>query len=373
MASGTVTCRGIPLLGITTVAEGCGQVEETTFVPVHQLSIELWRLFSTPRVSVQKKIRDLNIRPCSCTKEQVKLLRKHKIIGGFRATLISLRDAEKLCDALRLSRENRGLERHCLKPSSKAVRTEEKWLRQFTARKKRDELSIMTTDITGSFDEKNAQTGHEEGGKGSVNVDECALIGGDNPPTLKQAEHEQAWREETPPVDLSPRFYTLLVADSPTRLIEEEEICNHKVLKIVNEYCENWEQSVEISDSCMESIGRLGTLRSHHVAAAEIRNEVIDLMEDSYPSPLPSTCVHVGQGRTQKLVPPQQLTPPAKRTNKISSAARKEMNLVQSSQSFSSNGLLTSFVPDLDKGKELSSSSHPNLNVWQSNHDSDNG
>ncbi len=94
----TVVCRDLRLVKISAVSN---------YVSVHQLSLHLWRLFLTPRVSVQKKIEHLGIRLHQCTKEQVCFLRKHGAVEGFRATMITLHDAEMLYDALKFSRERR--------------------------------------------------------------------------------------------------------------------------------------------------------------------------------------------------------------------------------------------------------------------------
>ena len=86
----------------------------------------LWKRFDTPRVSVQKKITDLGIHLLQTTKSQVVILRREGIIGNFRATMITLRDAEKLYDALEQSRRKRGLVKHILKePQKRATRAEE--------------------------------------------------------------------------------------------------------------------------------------------------------------------------------------------------------------------------------------------------------
>ena len=110
----TVTCRDIPLLCVPQGEGGGGGSEEgeQKLVPVHQLSSQLWQKFQTPRPSVQKKIEELKIRLIQCSRSQVEQLRRSGIIGGFRATLITLQDAERLYDQLRLSREKRGLLKH---------------------------------------------------------------------------------------------------------------------------------------------------------------------------------------------------------------------------------------------------------------------
>ena len=122
MAQRTVTCRGIPLLGLP-VDCGAGksrEEEKSYYVSIHQLSLQLSKLFATPRVSVQKKIQDLGIASLKCSRAQLETFRKCGVVEGFRATIVELRDAERLCDALQRSREKRGLaKKHVLKPRAK--------------------------------------------------------------------------------------------------------------------------------------------------------------------------------------------------------------------------------------------------------------
>ena len=113
-----VDCRGIPLLAIP--------YNHVLYICVHEISMALWEKFDTPRVSVQKKITDLGIHLHQTTKSQVEILRRERIIGNFRATMITVRDAEKLYDALEYSRRKRGLVKHILKdPGKRGVRAEE--------------------------------------------------------------------------------------------------------------------------------------------------------------------------------------------------------------------------------------------------------
>ena len=113
-----VRCRRMELLGFT--AHG------RLYFCVHQVSVELWNLHDTPRVSVQKKIIDLDIHLQNCTREQIYHLRKAGIIQNFRATMISMSDTERLYDALEQSRLSRGLQKHALKkPDQRYMRAEE--------------------------------------------------------------------------------------------------------------------------------------------------------------------------------------------------------------------------------------------------------
>jgi len=118
----TINCRGMLLLGFASTGK--------VYFCVHQLSAELWKLYDTPRVSVQKKIVDLHIHLLNCNKEQIRLLRMAGIIENFRATMIEIRDTERLFDALEHSRRKRGLFKHPLKvnsgPNERALRAEEK-------------------------------------------------------------------------------------------------------------------------------------------------------------------------------------------------------------------------------------------------------
>lgn len=125
-----INCRGMTLHGLLNggVIQFC----------VHQVSVELWRLYDTPRVSIQKKIADLGIQLSNSSREQIRLLREAGIIQNFRATMISLRDTERLFDALELSRRKRGLQKHALKvkadPLMRSQRMEEKTLLRLSAR-----------------------------------------------------------------------------------------------------------------------------------------------------------------------------------------------------------------------------------------------
>lgn len=115
------------------------------FFCVHQVSVELWKLHDTPRVSVQKKIIDLGIRLLNCTREQIVWLRKAGIIQNFRATMISMADTERLYDALEQSRRKRGLQKHALKtrslPGQRYMRAEEQRARKLKCHPFSDSVS----------------------------------------------------------------------------------------------------------------------------------------------------------------------------------------------------------------------------------------
>ena len=113
-------------------------IKDKIYLCVHQLAIELWKAYDTPRVSVQRKILDLGIQIVSSDRSMIRILRAAGIIENFRATMILLRDAEILCDALELSRKKRGLQKHALqtkhKPGERSTRLEEQRAKKFTAK-----------------------------------------------------------------------------------------------------------------------------------------------------------------------------------------------------------------------------------------------
>ncbi len=134
-------CRDMDLLGVVR------RESNAVFFCVHQVSVELWRKYDTPRVSVQKKIIDLRIQLTNSNREQIGLLRKAGIIEGFRATMIGVRDTERLFDALEYSRKKRGLEKHALKtncdPRGRQLRLEEKRARRLQAKTRPLDLCIQ--------------------------------------------------------------------------------------------------------------------------------------------------------------------------------------------------------------------------------------
>ena len=129
---GTVTsrvqCRGIELLGMSATPP-------FTYVCVHQLSVELWKRYDTPRAAVQKKMEALKCKAEFCTKEQIRVLREKGIVDNCRATNISLHQAELLFDALETSRRKRGLEKHKLKGAHRHLRKEEVKIRKMTLKR----------------------------------------------------------------------------------------------------------------------------------------------------------------------------------------------------------------------------------------------
>ncbi len=117
-----LNCRGLQVLGFP--------CQDKVYLSVHQLAIELWKSFDTPRVSVQRKINDLGIKTLNTDRNMIRVLRAAGIIDNFRATMILLRDAEILCDGLEHSRQKRGLTKHALqskhKPGDRSTRREER-------------------------------------------------------------------------------------------------------------------------------------------------------------------------------------------------------------------------------------------------------
>lgn len=132
-----LNCRGLNVLGFVN--------KEKLYVCVHQLAIELWKAYDTPRVSVQRKMLDIGIKIISGDKAMIRLLRSAGIIENFRATMILFSDAEMLCDALDSSRKKRGLAKHALQtlhlPGDRSKRPEERRAKKFTA--KMDQLYKM--------------------------------------------------------------------------------------------------------------------------------------------------------------------------------------------------------------------------------------
>ena len=84
---------------------------------------------------------DMGISIIMADKEMINMLRTSGVIENFRATMILLSDAERLCDALDMSRKKRGLNKHALKrlylPGERSTRSEEVVAKKFTAKMKR--------------------------------------------------------------------------------------------------------------------------------------------------------------------------------------------------------------------------------------------
>lgn len=157
-----MNCRGMELLGIA--------CNDTIYFCVHQCSVELWKLYDTPRVSIQKKILDLHIQLLNGNKEQIKVFRRAGIIENFRATMIALRDTERLFDALEQSRRKRGLLKHALKakasPNERGLRVEEQRARRLKVRPLACEdpmLLTVTDEVRYRHEERCALNGDVDG------------------------------------------------------------------------------------------------------------------------------------------------------------------------------------------------------------------
>ena len=231
----TVSCRGIPLLKVPAVAGG----KETVAVAVHQLSIHLWKSFDTPRASVQRKIEELRIPLIQCSKAQLKHLREKGVVSGFRATLVSLQDAERVCDALKHSRDKRGLSKHPIK-AKLGRRAEEKSLIKMKARETNDNglLTAVKEDVDG-----------------------CALIGGTTTPTTDAASDSSS---DSPPQLI---FDLLLVAEEEDRnrlidLFENEVRTALNDCTSVESYLSH-AQTLEALDLSVAGSQRMASLRNH--------------------------------------------------------------------------------------------------------------
>lgn len=162
MSSPTVIdCRGMQLLKLD------GIPHEESFVSVHQLSLYLWELFKVPRGSVQKKISDLGFIIYSCTKEGVQLLREQSVISAYKASQVTLSDAERVFDAIQLSRRRREISER-----RKQEHADRRWLQKVG--NKRLDVVDGRGDTLGQVGKK----GTEQNG-----IEKCALYGESSPPT----------------------------------------------------------------------------------------------------------------------------------------------------------------------------------------------
>ena len=197
-----VQCRGIDLLGVADArasSEAC--------ICVHQLSMELWKRYDTPRATVQKIIEKLNIQLQNFTKEQVLTLRKQGIVDGYRATAITVDEAEKVFVALEESRTRRGIKKHRLytKSEDRHLRREEVKINQAHL-KRQLRLASCGSDVgTGT----NCASADEERGASNRTVAEAT--GSSLPLENSQAETS------------TPGFSILLVAEDSYQLPEVSE------------------------------------------------------------------------------------------------------------------------------------------------------
>lgn len=378
MASTTVLCRGIPLF-IVPVSTSCGKgntkIKKTCVVSVHQLSVQLWQRFSTPRVSVQKKIEELGIRLTRCDRSQVDFLRDNDVLHNFRATTISLEDAGRLCDALKRSREKRGLEKHPLKARARGPgsgggegrrkRREERWL---LARK--NKMSSESVTRSSSTSEKV--------------VDRCVLIGDNPPPTPLATPPERA---ATPLItsesgkspspsgeslqEYPVRLDTLLTAQEQGKLdIQIAEDCEHVIgvgfndstaLGLLSQNAQHISDTLKTLDALDLFVGgstRMATLRSYLVS----NNKDVGLKSSrssTHISPSLSSSRRIDQNKL-RLLARSHLSPPVNHTHhnvsveanvpKGSSPVKRNIpiRIKRSPKSLSSNYKRSLHSPELD-------------------------
>lgn len=240
-----VTCRGLPLCGLPAADGSDGQY----YVSVHELSVQLWKNFDTPRVSVQKKIEDLGIPLARCNRSQVDVLRQKGVVQGFRATLVSIKDAEKLCDALQHSREKRGLVKHPLNVRKRRKRREDVWLLKMKARI----CSGASSEVL-----------IVEKAKDPL-VDECALIGVAATPTPSNYSPGG-----TPPSNSDSSLKAKQIPVAEKELANQEPLglkgtghgIEHVIVKDLNHFLVP-SRGLEALDLCVGSSENMATLRSY--------------------------------------------------------------------------------------------------------------
>lgn len=243
-----VTCRGIPLLGLPVTGGSGGSGEGTYYVSVHQLAVKLWQHFDTPRPSVQKKLEDLGIPLTRCNKNQLHFFRKNGVVEGFRATIISILDAERVCDALQHSREKRGLVKHPLKTKVKEdggrrkSRREEGWLLKMNARM--SSASLELSDLRQV-------------------VDKCALIGDTSTPTPSPIVEVQIRGSPTS------KGEQLFAGEEIARQSSEYEFSqssDYGLLKEFSHLSRSLPRHLEALNLFAENSWNMATLRSHQTA-----------------------------------------------------------------------------------------------------------
>ncbi len=213
-----LNCRGLQVLGFP--------IKDKIFLSVHQLAIELWKAYDTPRVSVQRKINDLGIKIVISDRSMIRLLRAAGIIENFRATMILLRDAEILCDALDYSRKKRGLAKHALqskhKPGERSTRREELSAKKFTEKF----TSLYDVDVLQAH-----------------SVDSVSLTRSQIEPQHDNHDRECSSFRDTlsPDLHLELHIDTLLVANEPVILGEDP----YEEIKLVS--LEAWKLSIHRS------------------------------------------------------------------------------------------------------------------------------
>ena len=236
-----VQCRGMDLLGFT--------FGGSLAVCVHQLAVELWKRYDTPRVSLQKKIEELKLKLNHCNKEQIRIVRKASIIENFRATYLSLHDAEILCDALELSRKKRGLQRHPLKTTSadRSFRKEETRAKKMAFRQ-----ALMAEQCSQPVADSETPTVIDaisnEGALNRVMVAER----GSPENTIESELHlqdDQQENQSSAEDDNSPHtaIGTLLLVEDSYKLPEDKD-CEYRTVLVRNDFSVNPPGSREPSD-----------------------------------------------------------------------------------------------------------------------------
>ena len=202
-----VKCCGIELLAFA--ADPCNAKTAADRICVHQLALELWKRYDTPRATIQKTIEKLEIKLQNFNKEQILTLRKEGIVDGYRATAITVDEAEKVFDALEESRKRRGIKKHQLltSPKDRNFRREEMKLKKKHL-KRQLRLAAATSAAAAS-----RANGEERG----------AL----NRTVVEVTESPLSLEENAQTETSKPGFDILLVAEKSYQLpdlIEEEEL-----------------------------------------------------------------------------------------------------------------------------------------------------
>lgn len=235
-----VQCRGMDLLGFT--------FGDSLAVCVHQLAVELWKRYDTPRVSLQKKIEELKLKLNHCTKEQIRIVRKASIIENFRATYLSLHDAEILCDALEISRKKRGLQRHPLKSASadRSLRKEETRAKKMAFRQ-----AMMAEQCSEPVADNETPTKISViSNEGALNRVMVAKRGSPESTTERELllQDDQQEKQSSAEDDTYPHtaIRTLLLVEDSYKHPEERD-CEYRTLLLRNDFSVNPSSSIEPS------------------------------------------------------------------------------------------------------------------------------
>lgn len=176
----TVNCRGITLLKIP-------EPEGNLYVSIHQLSGHLSKLFKVTQGAVYNKLNTLGITLSNCSKETVVLLRKFSVVRSYKASKLTLKEAEKLFDAFQVTEQRRG-------KRERAYRRR-RWLQKMGTRKKNVDSGANTGQISPSLLIKcrkkdkilSAVCTSNDFQKGQL-LDGCVLYGGISPQPMRVAK-----------------------------------------------------------------------------------------------------------------------------------------------------------------------------------------